>query len=287
MFQILINSFISGLLLALVAMGFHIIFTATNIFHIAHGGIYAAGAYFFLWVNPIIGFVPGVICMLLFSFLLGVFVEWAVYKSLNQSNNQNIALISSLGVYIVLVNIVALLAGNETKLFNSSYSPSHTFANIIITQQQIYQIAVAIPVILIFLAFLKLTGYGLKIRAVSNNKVLASVVGIKVERVRYLVLGVGSVMAVIAALLLAYDTGIEPNSGMAITLSAAVVVIVGGNSSIYGTLIASILLAIIQEYTQYFLSAQWKEPITFCILILMLLWRTEGILQFNNRTDEK
>jgi branched-chain amino acid transport system permease protein len=94
-------------------------------------------------------------------------------------------------------------------------------------------------------------------------------------------------MAVIAALLLAYDTGIDPNSGLAITLSAAVVVIVGGNSSIYGTLVASMLLAIIQEYTQYFLSAQWKEPITFCILILMLLWRTEGILQFNNRSDEK
>jgi len=74
---------------------------------------------------------------------------------------------------------------------------------------------------------------------------------------------------------------------MSITLSASVVVIVGGNSSIYGTLIASILLAIIQNFTEYFLSAQWKEPITFGILILMLLWRTEGILQFNNRADEK
>ena len=249
MTQILINSIISGLLLALVALGFHIIFTATNIFHIAHGGIYIVGAYFFYWVNPLIGFIPGLVCTLIFSFLLGVSIEWGVYKPLNKkSNNPNIALISSLGVYIVLVNVIALLAGNETKLFDTSFTDSYTLGNIIITRQQLYQIGVSAPLIILFISFLKLTGYGLKIRAVSNNQVLASVVGIKVERVRYLVFGIGSLLAVTAALLKAYDTGIDPNSGMAITLSAAVVVIVGGNSSIYGTLIASILLAIIQNF---------------------------------------
>lgn len=288
MVQILINSIISGLILALVALGFHIIFTTTKIFHIAHGGIYILGAYFFNWLNPIIGFVPGLICTLLFSFLMGVFIEWIIYKPLKtKSNNQNIALISSLGIYLVLVNLVAMLFGNETKLFDSSFSNSYMISNIIITRPQFFQIIVAVPIIIFFIAFLKLTGYGLKIRAVSNNPVLAGVVGINVQRIRYLVFGIGSVLVVIAALLKAYDTGLDPYSGMAITLSAAVIVIVGGNSSIFGTLIASITLAVIQNYTEYFLSAQWKEPVTFGILIIMLLWRTEGILQFNNRSDEK
>ncbi len=64
-------------------------------------------------------------------------------------------------------------------------------------------------------------------------------------------------------------------------------VIVGGNFSDSGTILADLLLAILQNYIEYFLSAQWKEPVTFAILILVLLWRTEGILQFNNRSDEK
>ena len=288
MTQIFVNSIISGLLLALVALGFHIILSATNIFHIAHGGIYVAGAYFFYCINPIVGFIPGLICTILFSFLLGISIEWTVYKPLKKkANNQNIALISSLGVYIVLVNIIALLAGNETKLFNNTLSESLNWGNLIITRPQFYQVLWSVPIILIFIIFLKYTGLGLKIRAVANNPILAGVVGIKIEKVRYLVFGLGSVMAVSAALLRAFDTGIDPYSGMAITLSAAVVVIVGGTSSFYGTLFASIILAIIQNFTEYFLSAQWKEPVTFAILILMLLWRTEGILQFNNRSDEK
>ena len=127
----------------------------------------------------------------------------------------------------------------------------------------------------------------MKIRAVSDNATLAKVIGIKTSKIRYLVFGLGSVMAAIAAILKGYDTGIDPYSGMSVTLSAAVVVIVGGNYSIYGTLIAAVLLAILQNFTEYFLSTQWKEPVTFAILILVLLWRTEGILQFNNRSDEK
>lgn len=288
MLQILINGVISGLLLALVALGFHVIFKATNIFHMAHGGIYVAGAYFFYWLNPLIGLIPGLVCSFLFAFILGITTEWIVYKPLRtKSNNQNIALISSLGVYIILVNIIALLSGNETKILNNNLSESISYGDLIITRPQLYQVLFSIPVILLFIYFLRYTGLGLKIRAVANNSVLASVVGIKIQRVRYLVFGLGSLIAVCAAILKGYDTGLDPNSGMTIMLSAAVVVIVGGNYSLTGTVVASLLLSIVQNYTEYFLSAQWKEPVTFAILILMLLWRTEGILQFNTRTDEQ
>jgi branched-chain amino acid transport system permease protein len=219
---------------------------------------------------------------------LGIFIEWAVYKPLSKkSNNQNIILISSLGVYIVLVNCIALVFGNETKLLDNTLYQSYSWVNIILTHSQFYQLIFSIPVILLFIFFLQFTSFGLKIRAVANNSVLATVVGIKMQRVRYMVIGLGSVMAVGAGLLKAFDTGIDPYSGMAITLSAAVVVIVGGERSIYGTLIASILLAIIQNYTEYFLSAQWREAVTFIILIIVLLWRTEGILQFSIRADER
>lgn len=288
MLQILINGLIDGLLIALVALGFHIIFSTTKIFHIAHGGIYVAGAYSFNFFYQYVGFFSGLICALFLSFLLGMLIEWLIYKPLREkSSNSNIALISSLAMYLVLVNLVALLAGNETKLFSSRVLNSFSIDKIIITRQQLNQILIAIPAILLFILFLNLTGIGLKIRALANNPTLASVVGIKVQNMRYLVFGVGSILAVIAALLKSFDTGIDPNIGMAITLSAAVVVIIGGATSIYGTLIGAFLLAIIQNITEFFLSAQWKEPLTFAILVAVLLFRTEGILQFKTRVDER
>ena len=286
--QIVINAVINGLLLTLVALGFHVIFSATKIFHIAHGGVYVASVYFFLWAIPFTGVIAGIFLSLIFAFLLGLFIEWSVYKPLmKKSNNQNIALISSLGVYIILINIIALLFGNETKILTNSISESIFIGEYVITKPQIIQAIISIPLIILFVVFMNVTGLGLKIRAVADNPMLARVVGIQIQTVRYIVFGIGSLMAVSAALLKAYDTGIDPYSGMAITLSAAVVVIIGGTSSLYGTIIASIILAVLQNFTEYFLSAQWKDTVTFAILIIVLLWRTEGILQFNIRTDEK
>lgn len=288
MVQIFINGIISGLLLALVALGFHVIFSATKIFHIAHGGIYVAGVYFFYWINPFAGMLASLILSLIFAFWLGLFIEWSVYRLLlKKSNNQNIALISSLGVYIILINTIALLFGNETKILSNSISEGIYIGEYIITRPQLIQAIISIPTIILFVIFVNTTGLGLKVRAVSDNPVLARVVGIKIQTVRYIVFGIGSLMAASAAMLKAYDTGIDPYSGMAITLSAAVVVIIGGTSSLYGTIMASFFLAILQNCTEYFLSSQWKDTITFTILILVLLWRTEGILQFNIRTDEK
>lgn len=286
--QILINSLINGLLLALVALGFHVIFSATKIFHIAHGGIYVAGVYFYLWSSPLVGVASGIFLSIVFAFLLGVLIEWSVYKPLlKKSSNENIALISSLGVYIIIINVIAVLFGNETKILDNTIRESLQMGSIIITHPQFWQLFFALPLIALFLIFMKVTGYGLKIRAISDNPVLARVTGIKTQNIRYIVFGIGSVMAISAALLKGFDTGIDPYSGMAITLSAAVVVIIGGSSSLYGTILASIMLAIVQNFTEFFLSAQWKDTVTFTILIIVLLWRTEGILQFNVRVDEK
>jgi branched-chain amino acid transport system permease protein len=286
--QVLINSIINGLLLSLVALGFHVIFSSTKIFHIAHGGIYVAGVYFYLWVSPVVGVATGIILSMVFAFLLGVLIEWLVYKPLlKKSSNENIALISSLGVYIIIVNVIALLFGNETKILDNNIRESLLLGEIIITRSQLWQLIFSFPLIALFLIFIKVTGYGLKIRAISDNPILARVMGIKTQQIRYIVFGIGSVMAVSAALLKGSDTGIDPYSGMAITLSAAVVVIIGGSSSLFGTILASIMLALIQNFTEFFLSAQWKDTVTFAILIIVLLWRTEGILQFNVRVDEK
>ncbi len=286
--QIIINAIINGLLLALVALGFHIIFSTTKIFHIAHGGIYVTGVYIYLGTYSALGHIPAIILSMFSTFLLGVLIEDLVYKPLlNKSSNQNITLISSLGVYIILVNIIAIVFGNETKIMNDKISEIIVIGFIRITQSQLIQISFAIPLLVAFLLFMKLSGLGLRVRAVADNSTLARILGIKLQQVRYWVFGIGSVLAVSSALLRANEIGIEPYSGLSVTLSAAVVVIIGGTRSYYGTIIGALMLAIVQNYTEFYFSAKWKDTVTFAILLSMLLWRTEGILQFKIRTDEK
>ncbi|MBK7970987.1 MAG: branched-chain amino acid ABC transporter permease [Bacteroidetes bacterium] len=127
----------------------------------------------------------------------------------------------------------------------------------------------------------------LQVRAMMSNETVASVMGVNSNAIRLFTMAFGSILAAIAAVLRLYDTGIDPNGGMGITLSAAVAVIIGGGSSIRGTIIASLLIAFLQTTTEWFLSAQWKEGMTFLLLIIVILWRTEGIVSFKMRVEEK
>jgi len=290
MLQLIINSFTSGILIAMVALGFGIIFSTTKIFHLAHGGIYVSGVYFFYWLFLVvgIGFVYSLIGALLFTIILAVFIEWLVYKPLlKRATNPNIVLISSLGVFIILVNILALIAGNDIKIFSSTLAKSIVISNVIITKNQLNNVIVGLPIIILFNYLINRTELGIKIKAVSNNLTLARVVGIRLQNIRYLVFILGSLMAVGAGLLKAFDTGIDPYSGLNITFTAIVATILGGSNSLKGTIYASFILAFIQNISEYFLSSQWRDPVTFFILMVVLLWRTEGILKYKIRLDEK
>ena len=98
---------------------------------------------------------------------------------------------------------------------------------------------------------------------------------------------IGSLLAVVAAVLYFYDGGLSPQSGMQITLTAVVAVIIGGTDSFKGTIAASLLIALLQTGTEWYLSSQWKEGVTFLLLIAVLLWRTEGILSFKLRVEDQ
>jgi len=116
---------------------------------------------------------------------------------------------------------------------------------------------------------------------------VASVMGVNTFAIRLYAMILGSLFAVLASILTLYDIGLNPQSGMAITLTAVVAVIVGGTTSFKGTVAASLLIAFLQTGTEWYLSAQWKEGVTFLLLISVILWRTQGIVSFKMRVEEQ
>jgi branched-chain amino acid transport system permease protein len=286
--QILINSIVSGLLLSLVAIGFTFIFQVSKVFHLAHGGVFVAGAYSFWWIftktnNWFFAFLFAISNVI----LLILVTEKAIYLPLNKKqSSQSISLVASLGLYVVIVNIVAMFFGNENKTFANLVSGSFQFGNIIFTKVQMCQTFIGVLAIAIFLIYMKIAKSNLVLQAVSDNETISKVFGINTENERLKVFIVGSVMACIAAILKTMEVGIDPQAGMSITLTAAVIAILVSRLNVLLIIAFAIALTLLQNFVEWFLDAQWKDGITFLILLLVILFRTEGIISYNLRKDK-
>lgn len=285
--QILLNSFVSALILSLVAIGFTYIFLVTRVFHLAHGGVYASGAFVFWWILTKTGNWPASIAFALVTVTILIYsIEKTVYLPLSEKqSNQSISLIASMGLYVVIVNILALLFGNENKSINNSISGSFGIGNIIFTKVQIIQAVTGIMAALTFLIYLRLTKSNLALQSVADNETISKVFGIKTEKERVKVFVAGSVLACIAAILKTMEVGIDPHAGMSITLTAAVVTILVSRLNILLIVAFSIALTLLQNSVEWFLNAQWKDGITFLILLLVILFKTEGIISYKLRKD--
>lgn len=287
--QLLANGIATGSLYALVALGFGLIYNTTHIFHVAHGAIYTAAAYLcyvFLvqlgWSAPL-----AITAALFLTSLLGVFTELFVYAPLEKRRaSLLVALLSSLGLYIALVNLIALLFGNETKVLRPGVEATFHFGSIVLTRIQLAQIVTAVILLPSFLVFLRVTAWGKRIRALRDNPTLVEVMGVNTRAVRLFVFGIGSAFAGMAAILSALDVGMDPHVGMPMLLTASVALIVGGVGTFEGAVIGAFLLGILQSLVVWQASARWTDAVTFGLLILFLLFRPQGILGQRRRLEE-
>lgn len=285
--QIILNSIVSGLLLSLVAIGFTYIFRVTRVFHLAHGGIYVVGAFSCWWIlSKTNNWFAAIALAIIVVSILIYLIEKAIYLPLNKKqSNQSISFIASTGLYVIMLNVLALFLGNDKKVFNSSISGSYDYGSIIFTKVQLFQSMIAMLSIAIFFIYLKLTKSNLTLQAVSDNETISKVFGINTEKARVKVFIVGSILASIAAILKTLEFGMDLQNGMSITLTASVIIVLVSRLDIRLCVLFSILLTILQSTIELFLNPQWKEGITFLILLVVILFRTEGVISYNLRKD--
>lgn len=285
--QILLNSFVSGLILSLVAIGFTYIFLVTKVFHLAHGGVYVSGGFTCWWVLTKTNnwFIAVAAAMAVVSILI-LLIEKTVYLPLSKKQSkQSISLIASMGLYAVIVNILSLLFGNENRPITNSIVGSFEFGNIIITKVQVTQTIFGIVSTATFLIYLKLSKSNLALQSVADNETISNVFGINTERARGEVFIAGSMLACVAGILRTVEVGIDPQAGISITLTAAVVAILVSRLNVILIIAFAIALTLLQNSVEWFLNGQWKDIITFLILLLVILFRTEGVISYNLRKD--
>ena len=284
--QFIINGLITGLLYSLLAIGFALVYNTTHIFHIAAAGIYVFAAYMFWWLSIKLGIplLPAAALAVLLTMGLSLLSEVGVYRPLRRKKSSlNVVMIASIGLLTIIVNAIAMLFGNETKVVENAILPTYKLGEIIITTPQLFQVIVAVVAIALFLILLDRTRFGLKLRALSADETLFETLGYNKQRTFSGVFLLSGLFVALASCATVYDVGMDPNMGMTVLINAMVAMIIGGVGR-YGTcVIGGLVLGVLQSLTVYCFASNWQNAITFVLLLLFLFLRPQGIAGYKQR----
>jgi len=279
--QFIINGIIIGSIYSLVSLGFALVYNTTKIFHIAYAVIYMFCPYMILTFYSDLGYplLLSFLIAIVITILLSLLMEIIVYKPLSIKNSSsNIVMISSIGIMIIVINTIALLYGNETKILNQDISKTISLGNIIITYTQLAQFLISIFLLTAFLIFLKFSKFGIKTRAMRDDDILCSVFGSDIYKMRLTLFSLSAFFAAIGGGLVAYDVGMDPYVGMPMLLNAVVALIIGGIGRFEAPILGGFIIGILQSLSVWTFSARWQDAVTFTLLILFLLFRPQGLL---------
>jgi len=280
--QLIVNSLISASLYSLIALGFVVIYRTVRFFHFAHGAVYTAGAYiaYSLYISSGIPFIIAILYAALFAGALGVLIDRVIYFPLRAKKSSSFVLmLASFGVLIFMENLIAMLYGNQIlSIRTGEIKEGYHILGAIITPIQIMILLVAIVLMFLLWAFLKFAKLGKAMRAVADDNIAASVVGINPQHTISLSFFIGSALAGIAGVLVSLETNLEPTMGFSALLKGIIAAIVGGIVSIPGAVLGALLLGFAENFGIWYIPAGWKDAIAFTILIIFLLFRPQGIL---------
>lgn len=210
-------------------------------------------------------------------------MELSIYKPLRKKKSSSlILLLSSLGIYIVLQNVISMIFRDDTKSIRTwPVVEGLNFFGARITPIQIIIIASSIFLLLLTSSFLHFSKTGRAMRAVANDPELANISGINSNKIILTAFAIGSALVGIAGILVSLDVDMTPTMGMNALMMGVVAMIVGGVGSIWGIVLGSLLLALAQNLGVWYISSQWQDAIAFAILLIFLLFKPEGF--FGNK----
>ena len=285
--QFILNGLITGILYSLLAIGFSLAYNTTRIFHIAAAALYVVAAYIFYFLSNNVG-LPLLISMvgaIVITMLVSLAIELFVYRPLKfKKASLNVAMIASIGVMTILVNLIAMFFGNDTKVIDNSMQKTFVYGDIIITTPQMYQLLGGAAIIIIFMFFIRYSRLGVQFRALSSDDVLFETLGYRVKQTRNILFLLSGAFVALASCLTVYDVGLDPHMGMNVLINAMVAMIIGGVGRFNACILGGLLLGILQSLVVYQFASNWQNAITFLVLLLFLFLRPQGIAGYKQRT---
>lgn len=275
------NGVISGSIYALIAIGYTMVYGIGRFINFAHGEVFMAGAFLYYYFHIMSGIpiLPSALASVIAVSALGVFIEKIAYRRFRDTS-RFIPLINTIGISIFLQSLFLMLYGVNTRSLKTNFQFEEGFSilNAKITSIQITIIAATAVLTLLLFLFLKKTKFGKALRATSEDREIASILGININKMIAGTFAIGSALAAIAGILIGYDQNISPTMGVTTGIKAFTAAVLGGIGNIPGAVAGGFTIGIIETYAAFYISSGYKEAIIFLILLLLLFFRPNGIL---------
>ncbi|HHY32968.1 MAG TPA: branched-chain amino acid ABC transporter permease [Firmicutes bacterium] len=275
-----LNGLVMGLVYALLALGLTISFGIGRVINFAHGELYMLGAFFTYLAAERVGYLGGIAVALVAMAIAGVMTDRLVLRPLrNRRASIWAPFLATLAVSLVVQNGALAVFGPDPYLLSSPYAYEPiVLAGLVITKQDILIAVVAGLATLLLTVFIKRGKYGLAMRAVARDRQTAALMGIDIDRVYILTFGLSAALAGLAGALVAPKATVDPFMGRMALLKGLSVVILGGLGNIPGAILGGLVLGVAEALGAGFISAAYKDAIGYALMVLVLLFRPEGLL---------
>lgn len=284
--QQLINGVSLGSIYALIALGYTMIYGILKLINFAHGDVYMLGAYigFFCTSMLKLSFLPSILVAMAGTALAGMIIERVAYRPMRNAPRIAI-LITAIGVSFFLENAMILFASPQPRTFPAVFSATvYHFGALVINSQQIVILVSAIVLMIALTYIVNYTKIGKAMRAVSFDADAARLMGINIDFVISMTFALGSALAGAGGVLVGiYYNSIEPLMGMVPGIKAFVAAVLGGIGIIPGAMMGGIILGVVEALVSGFLSSTFRDAAAFAILIIILLYKPQGLLGKNVR----
>jgi branched-chain amino acid transport system permease protein len=288
-----INGLIIGVFYALMAIGLTLIFGILKVVNFSHGEFYMVGAYAYTLAALMLGISPWLALpsAFLIGALLGLLVERLLMRPLYSGYiswgvmRDEYAVIVTFGLSLLLINLVDKVIGPYaikgpplTTISRISFGP------VIVSGHRLVAFVVGVAVIAVVMVAVRYSYWGRQIQAVAQNRLGASIAGIDTAKASAIVFALAGGLAGLSGALLANIFNPTPDVGIFPAIKSYVIVVLGGMGSVPGSVVASLMLGVLESFGAVYISYQYRDTFGLVILILVLLVRPQGL--FGERRRE-
>jgi branched-chain amino acid transport system permease protein len=278
--NVAVGGILTGLVYGLMALGLSVIFGVVRVVNFAHGEIMTIAMYIAITLfaafhlDPLIMLVPIAAVLFAFGYVLQ---KQLINPFITRPDTSQFLLL--VAVAIIIVNLLLIAFGPDARTVQASYAyDSFQLGPLIVDATKLYAGLAAIVVAAALFAFFRYSRIGTAIRACADNYTGALVVGLDVKHLYALTFGIGTACVGAAGVMMVMIVDVTPTLGPAYTLLAFVIVITGGLGSMPGALVGGVLIGLTEAMAGLMFSPSAKSMFSFAVLVLVLLFRPQGII---------